>query len=183
MDYTLLGITFLFIGIFLLSLTHSLTHWFILFVVRFEKHFVLKELLMVHVQHQSMVIPLTQLKIGVQQMDILLVYQLELMHFIKLYNFVSKFVVYSFLSFLLLFNHFFRNLLLAQSIMGIFNILQIALSMYICTNILTSAVITQSMNDSINYLLMLPIVACIGLGVYTLWMRFSLQLLSSFSPF
>jgi hypothetical protein len=55
--------------------------------------------------------------------------------------------------------------------MGIFNVLQIGLSMYICTNILTSSVITQSMNDSMNYLLMLPIGGCCGLGVYTLWMR------------
>lgn len=56
--------------------------------------------------------------------------------------------------------------------MGIINIFQIGLSMYICTNILTSTVITQSMNDSINYLLMLPIGACSGLGFYTLWMRY-----------
>jgi hypothetical protein len=55
--------------------------------------------------------------------------------------------------------------------MGIFNVLQIGLSMYICTTILTSSVITQSMNDSINYLLMFPIAGCSGLGFYTLWMR------------
>jgi hypothetical protein len=60
--------------------------------------------------------------------------------------------------------------------MGIINICQIALSMYICTNILTSSVITKSMNDTINYLLMLPITACAGLGVYTLWMRLILAL-------
>eukprot|EP00602_Paraphysomonas_sp_CaronLab_P000778 CAMPEP_0185029802 /NCGR_PEP_ID=MMETSP1103-20130426/16350_1 /TAXON_ID=36769 /ORGANISM="Paraphysomonas bandaiensis, Strain Caron Lab Isolate" /LENGTH=325 /DNA_ID=CAMNT_0027564689 /DNA_START=366 /DNA_END=1343 /DNA_ORIENTATION=+ len=64
-----------------------------------------------------------------------------------------------------------RTLILAQGIMGIVNVLQIALSMYICTTILTASVITQSMNDTINYLLMLPIGGTSAVAAWTWWMR------------
>jgi hypothetical protein len=64
-----------------------------------------------------------------------------------------------------------RQITLAQGIVGIINILEIASSLYLCYRILTLPVITQSMNDVINYLLLIPIGGCAGMGAYLSWMR------------
>jgi hypothetical protein len=39
-------------------------------------------------------------------------------------------------------------------------------TIYLCFCILTKAVITESMNDVINYLLVLPIAGCTGMAYY-----------------
>ena len=43
--------------------------------------------------------------------------------------------------------------------------------MYLCYHILSAQVITKSMNDTMNYLLMLPIFSMAGMTWYTWWMR------------
>ena len=43
--------------------------------------------------------------------------------------------------------------------------------MYLCYYILSAQVITKSMNEIMNYLLMLPIAAGAGVTYYTWWMR------------
>lgn len=52
------------------------------------------------------------------------------------------------------------SLIIAESIIGLVSLLLIALAIYISVEILTAPVITQSMLDVINYLLVLPIAAC-----------------------
>lgn len=59
-----------------------------------------------------------------------------------------------------------RNFTLAQGIIGILNMVEIGISMYLCTHILTHSVITESMNDIMNFLLVLPIAGCIGIGAF-----------------
>ena len=54
--------------------------------------------------------------------------------------------------------------------MGLFNCMQIAVSMYLCYRILSAQVVTRSMNDTMNYLLMLPIGACLGVTSSSWWM-------------
>ncbi len=56
-----------------------------------------------------------------------------------------------------------------QASVCIVDILLIIWSIYIVHGILTSPVITQSMNDIINYLLFLPIGGCIGIATYLWW--------------
>jgi hypothetical protein len=59
-----------------------------------------------------------------------------------------------------------KRMMLTQGSIGIFNCCQIFFSMWLCYKILTSDVITQSMNDIINYLLIIPITGCIGVTIY-----------------
>jgi hypothetical protein len=64
-----------------------------------------------------------------------------------------------------------RTLILIQGCVGIFNCFQIGVCMYLCYHILSAQVITKSMNDTMNYLLVLPIAGCAGITGYTWWMR------------
>lgn len=59
----------------------------------------------------------------------------------------------------------------AQSTVGLVVIFIIGWSMYISYEILTSPVITQSMLDVINFLLILPIAGCIALTFYFWWLQ------------
>lgn len=58
--------------------------------------------------------------------------------------------------------------MLAEGIVCLSNIGLILISLYYCVKILTPAVITQSMNDIMNFLLIIPIVAC-ALVARNLW--------------
>ena len=58
--------------------------------------------------------------------------------------------------------------MLVEAIICVSNIGLILLSMYLCWRILTTSVITQSMNDIMNFLLVIPIVAC-SLVTSNLW--------------
>ena len=62
--------------------------------------------------------------------------------------------------------HFAQSVTLSLGLVGIINLALILLSIYMCYTILTAPVITQSMNDVINYLLLLPMCGCVGLAVY-----------------
>jgi hypothetical protein len=62
-------------------------------------------------------------------------------------------------------------LTLIQGSVCIVILLLIGLSIYICQTIITAPVITQSMNDVINYLLLLPIAGSIGISVYLWWIK------------
>ena len=64
-----------------------------------------------------------------------------------------------------------KQLTLIQASVCLLNIVQILGSVFLCVRILTAPVITQSMNDVINYLLLLPIGGCAGTGAYIWWMR------------
>jgi hypothetical protein len=64
--------------------------------------------------------------------------------------------------------NFGRLLTLIVASVALVNIVIILITIYICYRILTREVITQSMNDIINYLLLLPMAGCIGLSIY-LW--------------
>jgi hypothetical protein len=55
---------------------------------------------------------------------------------------------------------------LVPAVVGIFILGATVLTIYLCFRILTRAVITESMNDIINYLLILPIAGCAGMGYY-----------------
>lgn len=59
-------------------------------------------------------------------------------------------------------------LTIMQGLLAILILLLIGWSMYICLTIITSPVITQSMNDVINYLLLIPIVGSAAVAV-NLW--------------
>jgi hypothetical protein len=61
---------------------------------------------------------------------------------------------------------FAKSVTLSLGLMGIINLALIMVSIYVCFKILTAPVITQSMNDVINYLLVLPMCGCIGLSIY-----------------
>lgn len=58
--------------------------------------------------------------------------------------------------------------MLVEGIICICSIGLILISLYFCVKILTSTVITQSMNDIMNFLLIIPTVAC-GLVSRNLW--------------
>jgi len=64
-----------------------------------------------------------------------------------------------------------RNIILAEGIVAIINLAEIAASLFLCYRILTSPVITQSMNDIINYLQLIPIGGCAGISSYLSWMQ------------
>lgn len=63
-----------------------------------------------------------------------------------------------------------RTLILVQGSIGIFNCVQIGVSMFLCYHILSAQVITKSMNDTMNYLLILPIGGGAAVTWYTWWM-------------
>ena len=64
-----------------------------------------------------------------------------------------------------------EQITLAEGIVGTVNVTMIAASLFLCYRILTLPVITQSMNDIISYLLLIPIGGCAGMGVYLNWMN------------
>ena len=63
-----------------------------------------------------------------------------------------------------------EQITLSEGIVGTLNLVMIFASLYLCYRILTSPVITQSMNDIISYLLLIPIGGCAGMGIYLSWM-------------
>lgn len=58
---------------------------------------------------------------------------------------------------------------LTEGIVCVWNLVIIAISIYLCHRLLTSAVLTQSMNDMMNYLLLLPAVGCAVIAYY-IWL-------------
>jgi len=62
-------------------------------------------------------------------------------------------------------------LTLIQGIICITDLVLICGCLYLCFKIMKEQVITQSMNEVINYLLLLPIGACAGLAYYMWWLR------------
>ena len=58
------------------------------------------------------------------------------------------------------------QLTLIQAVASVFVLAIILMTIYLCFRILTKAVITESMNDIINYLLLLPIAGCSGMAYY-----------------
>jgi len=62
------------------------------------------------------------------------------------------------------------QLILAQSLAGVVIILILSYALYTAFHILTTRVFTQSMNDNINYLLLIPIASCAAIGAYYWWM-------------
>lgn len=59
-----------------------------------------------------------------------------------------------------------QSLTLAMGLIGIFDLAFMLISIYLCFKILTAPVITASMNDVINYLLLLPMCGCLGMAIY-----------------
>ena len=59
-----------------------------------------------------------------------------------------------------------QKLTLSLGLVELATIILIFVSIYMCFKILTGPVITQSMNDIINYLLLLPMAASVGLSWY-----------------
>lgn len=59
-----------------------------------------------------------------------------------------------------------RQLAIVIAALSILALLVITLSIYVCTKILSANVITESMNDIVNYILFLPIGGCIGVAIY-----------------
>jgi hypothetical protein len=49
---------------------------------------------------------------------------------------------------------------------GVFNIIFLLVSMYLCVKIVTPAVIMTYANDNMSYLLMLPASGCLGVSLY-----------------
>eukprot|EP01039_Chlorochromonas_danica_P003295 gene3295-3615_t len=68
-----------------------------------------------------------------------------------------------------------------QSAVGLLGIFIIAGSIYTSYQILTSPVITESMMDVINYLLIFPIAGCIALTIYFWWIQDLLEGLTTTS--
>ena len=66
-----------------------------------------------------------------------------------------------------------RQLAIVIAALSVLALVVIALSIYVCTKILSANVITESMNDIVNYILFLPIGACIGVAIYlTSWTNY-----------
>lgn len=61
------------------------------------------------------------------------------------------------------------KLILIQSVTGLVELLIICWSIYIANGLLTAPVITQSMLDVINYLLVFPIAGCAAMAKYFWW--------------
>lgn len=59
-----------------------------------------------------------------------------------------------------------QTISLALASVSIINLCIIALTIFICYRILTAPIITESMNDMINYFLLLPIIGCGSMGWY-----------------
>jgi len=64
-----------------------------------------------------------------------------------------------------------RTITLTQATISIVDVCLIGLSLYLCKEILRSDKIAKTMNDTINYLLMLPIGGCCGLAYYLWWLQ------------
>ena len=64
-----------------------------------------------------------------------------------------------------------ENLTLVQGIVCIADLVLIGWCLFLCYRIMKEQVIVKSMNDVINYLLLLPIAACAGLSYYMWWLR------------
>jgi hypothetical protein len=74
------------------------------------------------------------------------------------------------------------TIITVNSLVGVCGLLIIGYAIYICHQLLTSSVITQSMLDVINYLLVLPIACCIGLTINFWWIT-DLQLDGNVFPY
>jgi hypothetical protein len=74
------------------------------------------------------------------------------------------------------------SLILTNTIIGAFGLCMMVISIYISVEILTHPVITQSMLDMINYLLVIPIASCIGQTVGFWWIR-SLDIKYTWVPY
>ena len=61
---------------------------------------------------------------------------------------------------------FAESVILAQTIVSVCIVAIIFMAIFLCYRVLTAPVITESMNDIINYLLVLPISAAFGLTWY-----------------
>ena len=64
-----------------------------------------------------------------------------------------------------------QTIILVQGVVSVVNMCEIVASLFLCWRILTSPVITQSMNDIINYLQLVPIGGCAGMASYLSWMQ------------
>ncbi len=64
-----------------------------------------------------------------------------------------------------------ENITLIQGIICISDIVLIGWCLFLCYRIMREQVIVKSMNDVINYLLLLPIAACTGMAYYMWWLR------------
>lgn len=69
-----------------------------------------------------------------------------------------------------------------QSFIGLGCVILCIMSIYVTVEILTSPVITQSMFDVVNFLLILPFAACLALAIY-LWWTLSLEIPSNILPY
>ena len=65
-----------------------------------------------------------------------------------------------------------EQLILTQSLTGLVTIIALCYALYTAYTILTKRVFTQSMNDNINYLLLIPIALCATMGGYCWWMTY-----------
>ena len=74
------------------------------------------------------------------------------------------------------------SLILTNTIIGAFGVALMVISIYISVEILTHPVITQSMMDMINYLLIIPIASCIGQTVGFWWISDSLAVKYTWLP-
>ena len=63
------------------------------------------------------------------------------------------------------------SLILTNTVIGVFGIVLMAISIYISVGILTHPVITQSMLEIITYLLVIPIASCIGQTIGFWWIE------------
>ena len=82
---------------------------------------------------------------------------------------VIFFSAISILSSYLLYYRNVRLLTISQASVAALNVVQIVGSIYLSYRILTGPIISQSMNEFINYLLILPIAVCLGLADYLWW--------------
>ncbi len=64
-----------------------------------------------------------------------------------------------------------QGVLIVQASICAFDLVAVFFSMYICYDLITPSVLTQSMNDIINYLLLIPIAGCGFLCWYLWWLN------------
>lgn len=67
--------------------------------------------------------------------------------------------------------HWGATIILVQSFVALGELLIIIWSIYICVQLLTPPVITQTMLDVINYLLVFPVAGCVALTIYYWWIQ------------
>ena len=60
---------------------------------------------------------------------------------------------------------------IAQGSLCVLIVLCLCWSIYLCVSLITSPVLTQSMNDIINYLLIIPICGSTGMAYYLWWIQ------------